>query len=35
MIKPILDQTNLVCGDPDASIALYRRLGVEVPDIRA
>ena len=32
MTKPTLDQINLVCGDPDASIAFYRRLGVEIPD---
>lgn len=34
MSKPILDQINLVCGDPDASIAFYRRLGVEFPEAR-
>lgn len=34
MSKPILDQINLVCGDPDASIAFYRRLGVEIPEPR-
>jgi catechol 2,3-dioxygenase-like lactoylglutathione lyase family enzyme len=32
MSKPALDQINLVCGDFDASIAFYRRLGVEIPD---
>lgn len=32
MNKVILDQINLVCGDTDASIAFYRRLGVEIPD---
>jgi catechol 2,3-dioxygenase-like lactoylglutathione lyase family enzyme len=32
MSKPILDQINLVCGDMDASIAFYRRLGVEIPE---
>ncbi len=32
MSKPTLDQINLVCGDVDASIAFYRRLGVEIPD---
>jgi catechol 2,3-dioxygenase-like lactoylglutathione lyase family enzyme len=32
MTKPILDQINLVCGDMDASLAFYRRLGVEIPD---
>jgi catechol 2,3-dioxygenase-like lactoylglutathione lyase family enzyme len=34
MIKPVLDQINLVCGDVAASIAFYRRLGVEIPDAR-
>jgi catechol 2,3-dioxygenase-like lactoylglutathione lyase family enzyme len=34
MSKPALDQINLVCGDLDASIAFYRRLGVEIPDAR-
>jgi catechol 2,3-dioxygenase-like lactoylglutathione lyase family enzyme len=34
MSKPILDQINLVCGDLDASIAFYRRLGMEIPDAR-
>jgi catechol 2,3-dioxygenase-like lactoylglutathione lyase family enzyme len=32
MSKPIFDQINLVCGDLSASIAFYRRLGVEIPD---
>ncbi|HET7848817.1 MAG TPA: VOC family protein [Pseudolabrys sp.] len=32
MSKPILDQINLVCGDLDASVAFYRRLGVEIAD---
>jgi catechol 2,3-dioxygenase-like lactoylglutathione lyase family enzyme len=32
MSKPILDQINLVCGDIDASLAFYRRLGIEIPD---
>jgi catechol 2,3-dioxygenase-like lactoylglutathione lyase family enzyme len=31
MGKPIFDQINLVCGDLSASIAFYRRLGVEIP----
>ena len=30
--KPILDQLNIVSGDMAASIAFYRRLGVEIPD---
>jgi catechol 2,3-dioxygenase-like lactoylglutathione lyase family enzyme len=34
MSKPILDQINLVCGDTAASVAFYRRLGVEIPDDR-
>ena len=34
MSKPILDQINLVCSDVSASIAFYRRLGVEIPDAR-
>jgi catechol 2,3-dioxygenase-like lactoylglutathione lyase family enzyme len=34
MTKPIFDQINLVCGDVDASIAFYRKLGVEIPDER-
>jgi catechol 2,3-dioxygenase-like lactoylglutathione lyase family enzyme len=32
MGKPIFDQINLVCGDLSASIAFYRRLGVEIPE---
>jgi catechol 2,3-dioxygenase-like lactoylglutathione lyase family enzyme len=32
--KPVLDQVNLVCGDVEASVAFYRRLGVEIPDAR-
>ena len=34
MSRPTLDQINLVCGDVSASIAFYRRLGVEIPDAR-
>jgi len=34
MAKTILDQINLVCGDVEASVAFYRRLGVEIPDAR-
>jgi catechol 2,3-dioxygenase-like lactoylglutathione lyase family enzyme len=34
MSKPTLDQINLICGDLDASLAFYRRLGVEIPDAR-
>jgi uncharacterized glyoxalase superfamily protein PhnB len=30
--KPILDQINVVSGNLSASIAFYRRLGVEIPD---
>jgi uncharacterized glyoxalase superfamily protein PhnB len=32
MSKPTLNQINLVSSDPCASIAFYRRLGVEIPD---
>jgi catechol 2,3-dioxygenase-like lactoylglutathione lyase family enzyme len=32
MTKPVFDQINIVCGDFDASLAFYRRLGVEIPD---
>jgi len=32
--KLTLDQINLVCGDLDASIAFYRRLGVEISEDR-
>jgi len=32
MSKPTLNQINLICGDLSASIAFYRRLGVEIPD---
>ena len=32
MSNPILDQINLVSGDLNASIAFYRRLGLEIPD---
>jgi len=31
-IRPILDQINLVTRDMDASVAFYRRLGVDIPD---
>jgi catechol 2,3-dioxygenase-like lactoylglutathione lyase family enzyme len=34
MSKPTLNQINVVCGDLSASIAFYRRLGVEIPDAR-
>jgi uncharacterized glyoxalase superfamily protein PhnB len=29
--RPVLDQINLVVGDMDASLAFYRRLGVDIP----
>ena len=32
MTRPVLDQLNIVCGDPEASIAFYRRLGVDIPE---
>lgn len=31
-VKPILGQLNIVCDDPSASIAFYRRLGVDIAD---
>ena len=34
MTKLTLNQINLICGDLNASIAFYRRLGVEIPDTR-
>jgi uncharacterized glyoxalase superfamily protein PhnB len=34
MSRPILNQINLVSGDLGASIAFYRRLGVEIPEAR-
>src|SRR5262245_3465127 len=30
--KPVLDQLNLVSADPAASLALYRRLGVDIAE---
>ncbi|MBL6654134.1 MAG: VOC family protein [Reyranella sp.] len=33
-IRPTLDQLNIVSGNVEASIAFYRRLGVEIPDTR-
>ena len=32
MIAPVFDGVNLVVGDMDASVAFYRRLGVDIPD---
>src|SRR5579871_402091 len=32
MSKPVFNKVNLVCGDFDASLAFYRRLGVEIPE---
>lgn len=32
MVKPVLDQINLVCSDPDAALTFYRALGVDIPD---
>jgi catechol 2,3-dioxygenase-like lactoylglutathione lyase family enzyme len=32
--RPILNQVNIVSGNPDASVAFYRRLGIEIPDER-
>jgi uncharacterized glyoxalase superfamily protein PhnB len=31
-VKPVLDQLNLVSADPAASVAFYRRLGVDIAD---
>jgi uncharacterized glyoxalase superfamily protein PhnB len=33
-IRPTLDQLNIVSGNVEASIAFYRRLGVDIPDTR-
>jgi catechol 2,3-dioxygenase-like lactoylglutathione lyase family enzyme len=33
--RPILDQINIVVADMDASVAFYRRLGVQFPDVDA
>jgi catechol 2,3-dioxygenase-like lactoylglutathione lyase family enzyme len=30
--RPALNQVNIVSRDPDASVAFYRRLGVDIPD---
>jgi hypothetical protein len=32
--RPTLNQLNIVSGNVDASIAFYRRLGVEIPEPR-
>lgn len=32
MIKLVLDQINLVCGDPDAALKFYRTLGIDIPE---
>jgi catechol 2,3-dioxygenase-like lactoylglutathione lyase family enzyme len=32
--RPTLNQLNIVSGNVDASIAFYRRLGVDIPDPR-
>ncbi len=34
MARAIFDQVNIVSCDPAASIAFYRRLGVEIPEAR-
>ena len=31
-VRPVLEQLNIVSDDPAASIAFYRRLGVEIAD---
>jgi hypothetical protein len=33
--RPTLNQLNIVSGNVDASIAFYRRLGVEIPEPRS
>ena len=33
-IRPTLNQLNIVSGNPEASIAFYRRLGLDIPDRR-
>src|SRR5438270_11122317 len=30
--RPVFDQFNLVVSDMDATVAFYRRLGLEIPD---
>jgi catechol 2,3-dioxygenase-like lactoylglutathione lyase family enzyme len=30
--SPIFDQLNIVCRDTEASLAFYRRLGLEIPE---
>jgi catechol 2,3-dioxygenase-like lactoylglutathione lyase family enzyme len=30
-VRPVLNQINIVSRDPDASVAFYRRLGVDIP----
>lgn len=31
-VRPVLDQINIVTRDMEASVAFYRRLGVDLPD---
>jgi len=31
-VRPVVNQLNIVSGDPAASIEFYRRLGVEIPE---
>ncbi|MGD9882217.1 MAG: VOC family protein [Reyranella sp.] len=33
-VRPVLNQVNVIGGDLDASLAFYRRLGVEIPEER-
>jgi uncharacterized glyoxalase superfamily protein PhnB len=33
MVRAVFDQVNIVSGDPATSIAFYRRLGVEIPEV--
>lgn len=32
--RPKLDQLNIVSGNPEASMAFYRRLGMDIPEQR-
>jgi catechol 2,3-dioxygenase-like lactoylglutathione lyase family enzyme len=33
-VRPVLNQVNVIGSDVDASLAFYRRLGVDIPDDR-
>jgi len=32
--RPVFNQINIVCSDPDASLAFYRHLGATIPEDR-